>query len=108
MINLNHPRALYYNDDTWVGWVPAASTIEIAARDPRQGVIFYTLEQKRNANPRPSRNDQCLLWHLTWDTLGVPSVMTVSTFPMPDDKNAYATGVVVDHRTEIDQWWGGW
>ncbi len=49
-----------------------------------------------------------MLCHLTWDTLGVPSVMTVSTFPMPDDKNAYATGVVVDHRTEIDQWWGGW
>jgi hypothetical protein len=27
---------------------------------------------------------------------------------MSDDKNAYASGVVVDHRTPLDQRWGGW
>ena len=32
----------------------------------------------------------------------------ISTFPMSDDKNAYATGVTVDHRTELDLRFGGW
>jgi hypothetical protein len=27
---------------------------------------------------------------------------------MPDDPNAYATGVTVDHRTPLGQRWGGW
>jgi hypothetical protein len=32
----------------------------------------------------------------------------LSTFPMLDDKNAYATGLVADHRTSFEQRWGGW
>jgi hypothetical protein len=54
------------------------------------------------------RNNNCLECHLTWDTLGVPGLTTISTFPMSDDKNAYASGVVVDHRVDLDQRWGGW
>jgi hypothetical protein len=71
-------------------------------------VIFYTLEQKAAGKPRLHRDDHCLLCHLTWDTLGVPGLLTISTFPMSDDKNAYATGVVVNHRTPFDERWGGW
>ena len=46
--------------------------------------------------------------HLSWDTLGVPGLFVLSTFPMSDDKNAYATGFVADHRSPIDERWGGW
>src|SRR5262249_23582578 len=46
--------------------------------------------------------------HLSWDTLAVPGLTTLSTFPMSDDPNAYASGVVVDHRTPIAERWGGW
>ena len=46
--------------------------------------------------------------HLTWDTLAVPGFTVISTFPMSDDPKAYASGVVVDHRTALDQRWGGW
>lgn len=108
LISQNHPRALFFNDATSIGWVPGAETLEVAALDPRQGMIFYTLEQKPLAKPRLKRDDRCLECHLSWDTLGVPGVMTISTFPMSDDKNEYATGVVVDHRTEFAQRWGGW
>jgi hypothetical protein len=108
IIGPNNPRALFFNDVTSIGWVRGAETLEVAARDPRQGMVFYALEQKPVAKPRLTRNDGCLECHLSWDTLGVPGVRTISTFPMLDDKNAYATGVVVDHRTDFEQRWGGW
>jgi hypothetical protein len=108
-IDIKSPRAIFFTDTTAVGWVRAGSTIEIAAQDPQQGTIFYQLDQKAVARPQLKRRDaDCLQCHLTWDTLGVPGWMAISTFPMSDDKNAYASGVVMDHRTDLDQRWGGW
>jgi hypothetical protein len=108
LISMTNPRALFFNDVTAVGWVRGGTALEIAAADPRQGVIFYTLDQRAGARPVLKRNNNCLECHLTWDTLGVPGLTTISTFPMSDDKNAYASGVVVDHRVDLDQRWGGW
>ena len=108
LIRPANPRAMYFNDATAVGWVRGATTLEVAAQDPRGGTIFYTLDQRPSAQPRLTRRDDCLLCHLTWETLGVPGWTMISTFPMSDDKNAYASGVTVDHRTPIDQRWGGW
>jgi len=39
------PRAIYFNDDTYVGWVQRGEVIELSAVDPVQGGIFYTLKQ---------------------------------------------------------------
>lgn len=107
-IGVNNPRAIYFNDNVYVGWVRGADTLEVAADDPRQGVVFYTLEQKGGSAPRFKRERRCLECHLTWDTLGVPGLTVLSTFQMADDPNAYANGVTVDHRTPIDQRFGGW
>jgi hypothetical protein len=105
---MKNPRAIYFNDTTAVGWVPGADTLELATHDARQGTIFYTLAQKQTGAPRFERQQACLTCHLTWDTLGVPGFTVLSTFPMSDDPNAYATGVTVDHRTPFPERWGGW
>ena len=107
-IGVRNPRALYFNDAVAVGWVRGADRLELAVHDPRQGVEFYTIEQKASDAPRLTRETACLRCHLTWDTLGVPGLQVLSTFPMSDDPNAYADGLVADHRTPIDQRWGGW
>ena len=104
----SHPRAVYFNDTVAVGWVPGAEVLEVAAHDAEQGVSFYALTQKPAARPQLTREIGCLLCHLTWDTLAVPGFTTLSTFPMSDDPNAYAQGVVVDHRTPLAERWGGW
>ena len=108
LISPENPRALFFNDVTAIGWVRGADVLEIATHDPRQGAVFYTLEQKPADRPQLKREIGCLLCHLSWDTLAVPGLLTISTFPMSDDKNAYASGVVVDHRTPLDLRWGGW
>ncbi len=42
-IDPDHPRALYFTDDVVVGYVPDAPHLEIAAVDPVQGPVFYTM-----------------------------------------------------------------
>jgi hypothetical protein len=107
-IDPRNPRAVFFDDAVAVGWVRGGGHLEIAAHDPRQGVIFYTLEQQASARPQLKRDNSCLQCHLSWDTLAVPGMLTISTFPMSSDKNAYASGVVVNHETPFEQRWGGW
>src|SRR5262245_39632534 len=41
----HNPRSLFFDESVVVGYVPGAPAIEIAAEDPQQGVVFYTLDQ---------------------------------------------------------------
>src|SRR5690606_19411045 len=40
-ITPENPRALYFNDEIYVGFVPGSTTLEIGAMDPRQGPVFF-------------------------------------------------------------------
>src|SRR3954470_5508239 len=42
------PRAIYFNDDTYVAWVDGAPTLELMGVDSEKGPVFYTLD---NRNP---------------------------------------------------------
>ncbi|MYD88562.1 MAG: hypothetical protein F4Y14_21855 [Acidobacteria bacterium] len=107
-IDFDNPRAVFFRDDVALGWVRGADVIEISAQDRRQGTIFYSLEQTPSAAPRFRRRETCLACHLSWDTLGVPGPQVLSMFPMPDDPNAYASGHPTDHRSRLEDRWGGW
>jgi hypothetical protein len=106
-INIHNPRALYFNDTVSVGWVRGGDILEVAALDPRQGVIFYAIEQKPVARPQLKRDDQCLACHLSWDTLGVPGLTLHSVHPLPDE-NSYVNGYTTNHASPIEERWGGW
>ncbi|HYP14096.1 MAG TPA: hypothetical protein VEQ63_09245 [Bryobacteraceae bacterium] len=103
------PRALYFNDRVSVGWVKGGDVLEIAAMDPKQGVIFYTLEQEPVTEPKLLRQDSCLQCHAANATLGVPGLMLRSVhsdaagFPL-----LQAPSAVVTHETPIEKRWGGW
>ncbi len=108
-ISFLNPRAIYFNDTVAVGWVRGADALEVVGQDPKQGSIFYTLDQAGTGAPRFKRDDEtCLACHLTWDTLAVPGLTSTSMYPLPDDKNAYANGFTVDQRNLLSQRWGGW
>src|SRR5690348_4257869 len=72
LIKVQNPRALYFNDTTAVGWVRGADELELAAQDPKQGVIFYTLKQQAGGSPRFERNNGALACHQTWENVGGP------------------------------------
>ena len=109
LISPRNPRALYFNDSVLVGWVRGSDTLEVASVDPTQGVILYSLAQKQADRPAFRRDDgTCLTCHLTWDTLGVPGLVVMSVFTIPDDKYSYASGSFADHRSSFTERWGGW
>ena len=111
-VTMHNPRAIYFGDDVFVGWVRGAALLEIAAVDRRQGSVFYTLQQKApgesGAPVTLERKTDCLACHLSWDTRGVPGLMTTSMYPLPDDPNAYANGFSTVQGSPLDQRWGGW
>ena len=108
LITSTNPRAIFFTDDAAVAWVRGSDELELAVQDRRQGNIFYTLAQAPGGTPQFERDDQCLACHLTWDTLGVPGLQVLSTFPLTSDPNAYATGFTSDHRARVEDRWGGW
>ncbi len=108
LITSSNPRAIFFRDDVAVAWVRGSDELELAVQDRRQGSVFYTLAQAPAAAPQFERDDQCLACHLTWDSLGVPGLQVLSTFPLTSDPNAYATGFTSDHRARVDDRWGGW
>ena len=106
IINMDNPRALYFNDSTAVGWVRGSTLLEVAALDPRQGVIFYGLDQHQADKPQFERSNECLICHDS-STHGVPGLMVLTTFPRPDEQ-AYAGGFAMDQRTPYGERYSGW
>jgi len=89
-IRADNPRALYFNDSVVVGWV-RGGFIEIAAQDPQQGTVFYTVNADWLASPSIARSDDCLSCHHTNRTGGVPGMIE----PMGQTR-------------PIERRWGGW
>ncbi|MDQ8163855.1 MAG: hypothetical protein P3C10_14860 [Gemmatimonadota bacterium] len=58
------PRAIYFSDDVYIGYVQESTFLEIAAVDPVYGAVFYTLSQEPRARPVFSRETTtCLMCH---------------------------------------------
>ena len=103
------PRALYFNDSVAVGFVRGGDVLEIAAADPSQGVIFYTLDQWRSTSPQFVRRDDCLQCHYNGSTLGVPGLLVRSVYPDMSGVPLYPKGTfITDHRSPLKERWGGW
>lgn len=107
--NPRTPRALYFNHDVVVGYIPGAPFIEVASHDPKWGVMFYTLNQDARTPPVFSRQQRCLTCHLSSNSLEVPGLLVRSMFTEDDGRTRPQLGsFLVDHRTPLDHRWGGW
>lgn len=109
-ISTHRPRALYYNDDTYVGWVQRGDVVELGAVDPVQGTIFYTLKQT-NHQPPDIRRDRgnCLVCHASTRTKGVPGLLVRSVFPAESGQPHFGLGTITtDHTTPFEKRFGGW
>lgn len=105
-ISPNNPRSLYFNDSVAVGWVRGGPIVELAAEDPMQGMIFYTLDQKPAEKPQFMRHDDtCLACH----EAGVPGTRIESVYPAPsglpiEELGEYGT----TDASPFAERWGGW
>ena len=69
---------------------------------------FYSIAQEPQRKPQFVRRTDCLECHLLPQTSGVPGLFAMSQLPLSDNKNDYAQGWATDHRTPIEDRWGGW
>lgn len=103
------PRALYFNDDAYVGFIPGAPMIEVSEVDPKLGAVFYTLDQSEASRPRLVRTDQCLECHASSKSLGVPGHLARSFVTKESGVVDLASGISpITHRTPLADRWGGW
>jgi hypothetical protein len=107
-ISPRNPRAIYFADDVAVGYVRGGDVLELAATDPRQGIVFYTLAAAKAEKPCLKRREDCLRCHQGPATIGVPGIFVGSVYPglsgLPDRSGA----IITDHRTAFADRWGGW
>ncbi len=113
-ITPTNPRALYFNDNVYIGVVPGAPQIEIAAVDPQLGAVFYALNAKVQTSdgelPLLKRdNHGCLSCHGTGKTQHVPGFLIRSVFPKPDGQPRFELGTTTtDVSTDFIKRFGGW
>jgi hypothetical protein len=109
-ISPEHPRALYYNDDVYVGSVHDGKTIEIVSFDPMQGAMFYLVDEKKVDKPVFQRAElDCTQCHVASGTRGIPGVLLRSVHPMQTGSLlARARTLISDQETALKDRWGGW
>lgn len=109
LISPKTPRALFFNDDVYVGFIPDAPLLEISVADPKLGAVFYTLDQTRQDKPRLVRTNQCLECHASSKSMGVPGHLVRSFTTDEMGMVDFRTGAdLVNHRTPLAERWGGW
>ncbi|MEQ8211734.1 MAG: hypothetical protein RH917_18190 [Lacipirellulaceae bacterium] len=104
------PRALYYNDDAYVGYVQRGDILEVSAVDPVQGAIFYSLEQRETERPKFIRDTgACLACHHGDRTRDVPGYLVRSVFPDRRGHPLLSLGSdTTDATTPLEKRFGGW
>ena len=70
-VNARTPRALYFNDDTYVGFIQDSRALEIAAMDPVLGAVFFGFSQDPDQPIAPEREmSRCLRCHDSYSMTG--------------------------------------
>lgn len=109
-INPRNPRALYFNEDTYVGWVPGG-LIEIIAADPEMGPMFYVFNRLRPGGPIPDveRSTKCMNCHAGNATRRLPGLIAESLLVSRAGSSleTYRRDVQ-GHQIPLDIRFGGW
>jgi hypothetical protein len=109
LINPNNPRALYFSDDLYLGYVPGGK-IEVATIDAELGAVFYIFDIPRSdSRVVVERARRCMNCHANEDTLKVPGLSVKSVAPGPgggslDTFHPGQSG----HTQPLAERFGGW
>jgi hypothetical protein len=104
-----NPRAIYFNEDIYVGYIPGGR-IEIVGLDPELGGIFYIFDIPHDQRAlKFDRSNRCMNCHAGAETGFVPGLVMESVIPGP-------TGGSLDsfrkgrsgHGLPLSDRFGGW
>lgn len=113
-ISTETPRALYFNDSVYVGWIPNAPLIEVMSIDPVKGIRFYSFP-----NVKPTASNAALRFHKETTNCepchsrrsftGTPRLFATSVYAAPSGyPRIFSPEIDVRPSTPIEKRWGGW
>jgi len=105
----SNPRAIYFNDEAYVGYVPGGR-FEIASIDPALGPIFYLLKTSGDGRAEATRSERCMNCHAGRTSWGVPGFVAESVLATATS-GASLDGFrreVAGHTIPISERLGGW
>jgi hypothetical protein len=106
------PRALYFDTDTYVGYVQSAEDLELAAMDSDLGPVFYVLPNREPGVPQLQRQTlTCLSCHDTYELSGggVPRFLLMSSYVnIHGDQITHEDNILTTDETPLESRWGGW
>jgi hypothetical protein len=112
LIRAATPRAIYFDDDTYVAWMPGTNFLEVSTMDSALGPVFYTLPDRDPASTHFDRETlRCLTCHDTFSLMGggVPRFLFMSS-PVTVTGEPLTTEISVEttDATPLQDRWGGW
>jgi hypothetical protein len=106
------PRALYFDTDTYVGYVQGSRNLELGTMDSELGQVFYILPNREVAAPQPQRQTlTCLACHDTYELSGggVPRFLLMSSYVnIRGDQLTHEDNILTTDETPMESRWGGW
>lgn len=108
-ISVRNPRALYFNEDMYIGYVPGGQ-VEVASLDSELGTIFYIFDMPGGNTPvRFQRSERCMNCHAGDAQYRVPglAVESVISGPNAGSLDAFRRGES-GHGIPLEKRWGGW
>ncbi|MGB0583024.1 MAG: hypothetical protein ACPGVU_25350 [Limisphaerales bacterium] len=109
LINIRNPRALYFNEDTYIGFIPGGR-IELISIHPELGGLFFIFDIPRGRQAvTVERSTRCMNCHASGDTGNVPGLLAKSVIPGPNGGSlkAYRIGES-GHAIPFSERFGGW
>jgi hypothetical protein len=110
LISPETPRAVYFNDEVYIGYVQGAPHLEVMSVDPNAGPVFYTLDQEEAAKPKFTKQPvDCLACHDTFDSdKPVPRLLMLSILSDPKGVALNRSAIITNDKSPFVERWGGW
>jgi hypothetical protein len=109
LISARNPRAIYFNEDTYVGFVPGGK-LEVLSVDPKLGPIFHLVHTTPgSAVFRSERSTRCINCHAPEEKGGFPWLVVDSMVPglSGGGEKSFRTDLS-GHAIPLSERMGGW
>ncbi|MCA9097158.1 MAG: hypothetical protein KDA36_02185 [Planctomycetaceae bacterium] len=107
LVSPANPRAIFFNDEMAVAWVPGGPSFELSIHDPILGEVFATVPIAEKPTPGWKRQSRCLQCHVAGETHGVPGMLLKS---VATDSSGKPIRSLFDNPDDAawEHAWGGW
>jgi hypothetical protein len=108
LIRPDNPRALYFNEETYIGYVPRGR-LELVSIDPVAGPIFYIVSRTASGQLQAERSQRCMNCHAGNAMHRLPGFFTESV--IASTSGGSLDGFrrdLVGHTVKLEDRFGGW